>query len=266
MSRRLLSLPSVGSGWYYLTLLAATVLMVLAVLAGAAGTADAGSPSEQRKFKSRVEGKFNVAALASGVQVPSGAGFGETVVVAHKCDFSFFTVGNSASAGVQALAEDGSISAFETAVDAAVSDGNALEFWKIDAPTGPTGNKGGPNSIPVDEDFSCLTILVKINPTSDWFAGVSAHDLRAGGTWPTPGNNNHIFIDLFPFDAGTLDGTEFAERHRGNITAGHDRELAKQRQIQQQQDRAAQAHDEGPRAHQRCGSRRSNRIDHRHLG
>ena len=74
----------------------------------------------------------------------------------------------------------------------------------------PTGNKGGPKSVPVQEEFSCLTILVKINPTSDWFAGVSAHDLRAGGTWPTPDADNNIFIDLFPFDAGTLDGTEFA--------------------------------------------------------
>ncbi len=210
MSRRLFSLPSVGSGWYSLTLLAATVLMVLVVLAGAAGTADAGSPSEQRKFKTQFQGKFDTPALASGVHVPAGAGFGETVVVAHKCDFSFFTVGNSASAGVQALAEGGSTSDFQVEVTAAVTAGNAQASWTIEAPTSPTSNKNGPNSVPVKEDFSCLTVLVKINPTSDWFSGVSAHDLRAGGTWPTPGNNNNIFIDLFPFDAGTLDGTEFA--------------------------------------------------------
>ena len=210
MSRRLLSLPSVGFRWHSLTLLTATVLMVLAVLAGAAGTADAGSPSEQRKFKSQFQGKFDGTALATNVAVPANAGFGETAIAVHKCDFSFFSAGSAASAGVQALAQDGSTSAFETEVDAAKTAGNALEFWRIDAPTGPTGNKGGPNSIPVDEDFSCLTVLVKINPTSDWFAGVSAHDLRAGGTWPTPGNNNNIFIDLFPFDAGTLDGEEFA--------------------------------------------------------
>ena len=210
MSRRLLSLPSVGSRWYSLTLLAATVLMVLAVLAGAAGTADAGSPSEQRKFKTQFQGKFDTTALASGVSVPAGAGFGETVLVAHKCDFSFFTVGNSASAGVQALAEGGSTSDFQAEVTAAVAAGNAQASWTIPAPDSPTGNKNGPNSLPVKEEFSCLTVLVKINPTSDWFAGVSAHDLRAGETWPTPGNNNNIFIDLFPFDAGTLDSTEFA--------------------------------------------------------
>ncbi len=202
-------LPQVGSRWFSLALLAATVLMVLAVLAGAAGTADAGSPSEQRKFKTRVNGEFKAMALATGVSVPSSAGFGETAFAAHKCDFSFFSAGSPASPGVQALAEDGSISAFETAVDAAVSDGNAQEFWKIDPPNGPGKGKGGPD-IQIKEDFSCLTVLVKINPTSDWFSGVSAHDLRAGGTWPTPGNNNNIFIDLFPFDAGTLDGTEFA--------------------------------------------------------
>ncbi len=209
MSRRIRLLPQVGSRWFSLALLAATVLMVLAVLAGATGAADAGSPSEQRKFKSQFQGKFDSSALASGVAVPTDAGFGETAIAVHKCDFSFFSAGGTATAGVQALAQDGSTSAFETEVDAAKTAGNALKFWKIGVPGGPTGNKNGPNSIPVDEDFSCLTVLVKINPTSDWFAGVSAHDLRAGGTWPTPGNNNNIFIDLFPFDAGTLDGTEF---------------------------------------------------------
>ena len=189
---------------------AATVLMVLAVLAGAAGTADAGSPSEQRKFKSQFQGKFDSPALATGVQVPTGAGFGQTIIVAHKCEFSFFTVDSSASAGVQALAEDGSTSDFQAEVTAAVAAGNAQASWTIPAPVSPNVNSNGPNSLPVEEEFSCLTILVKINPTSDWFAGVSSYDLRSGGTWPTPGNNNNVFIDLYPFDAGTLDGTEFA--------------------------------------------------------
>ena len=192
------------------TIVVATMLMVLAVLAGAAGTADAGSPSEQRKFKTQIQGKFDTPVLASGVSVPAGAGFGETIVVAHKCDFSFFTVGNSASAGVQALAEGGATSDFQAEVTAAVAAGNAQASWTIGAPDSPTGNKNGPNSVPVKEEFSCLTILVKINPTSDWFAGVSSYDLRSGGTWPTPGNNNNVFIDLFPFDASTLEGTEFA--------------------------------------------------------
>ena len=192
------------------TIVVATMLMVLAVLAGAAGTADAGSPSEQRKFKTQIQGKYDTPALASGVSVPAGAGFGETIVVAHKCDFSFFTVGNSASAGVQALAEGGATSDFQAEVTAAVAAGNAQASWTIPAPDSPTGNKNGPNSVPVKEEFSCLTILVKINPTSDWFAGVSSYDLRSGGTWPTPGNNNNVFIDLFPFDASTLEGTEFA--------------------------------------------------------
>ena len=193
------------------TIVVATMLMVLAVLAaGAAGTADAGSASEERKFKTQIQGKYDTPALASGVSVPAGAGFGEMIVVAHKCDFSFFTVGNSASAGVQALAEGGATSDFQTEVNAAIAAGNAQASWTIDAPTSPTGNKNGPKSLSVEEEFSCLTILVKIEPTSDWFAGVSSYDLRSGGTWPTPGNGNNIFIDLYPFDAGTLDGTEFA--------------------------------------------------------
>ena len=92
MSRRVLVPPRVGSRWYSLALMAVTVLMVVIVVAGAAGMADAASKSELRKFKTRVAGKFNAAALATGVARPSGAGFGDTIIVAHKCDVSFFSV------------------------------------------------------------------------------------------------------------------------------------------------------------------------------
>ena len=202
------TLARVCSRWCFPVLLLATVLAVLAVLAGAADTADAASPSELRKFKTRVVGKFNGAALATGVARPSGAGFGDTIVVAHKCDEPLFSVGGMASAGVQALAETGSTAAFEAEVSAAVTAGNAQDLWQIDPPNGPTTGKGGPD-LAIEEEFSCVTILVKINPSSDWFAGVSAYDLHQGGTWPTLDANNRISIQLFPFDAGILDGTEF---------------------------------------------------------
>ncbi len=202
------TLARVCSRWCFPVLLVATVLAVLAVLAGTAGMADAASPSELRKFKARVIGKFNVAALATGVTRPSDAGFGDTIIVAHKCDVSFFSVAGTASAGVQALAETGSTAAFEAELDAAVAAGNAQDFWTINPPNGPTTGKGGPD-LAIEEEFSCVTILVKINPSSDWFAGVSAYDLHQGGTWPTLDANNRISIELFPFDAGTLDGTEF---------------------------------------------------------
>ena len=226
MSRRLLSLPSVGSRWFSLALLAATVLMVLAVLAGAAGAADAGSPSEQRKFKTQFQGKFDTSALASGVQVPAGAGFGETIVVAHKCDFSFFTVGTSASAGVQALAEGGSTSDFQAEVTAAVAAGNAQASWTIDSPNSPTGNKNGPNSVPVEDEFSCLTILVKINPTSDWFAGVSAYDLRSRRHLAhTRQQQQHLHRPV-PVRRRHPGRHGVCDQHHGNITAGHNRKFA----------------------------------------
>ena len=202
------TLARVCSRWCFPVLLLATVLAVLAVLAGAADTADAASPSEIRKFKTRVNGKFNAAALATGVARPSGAGFGDTIIVAHKCDVSFFSVDGTASAGVQALAETGSTAAFEAEVSAAVTAGNAQDLWKISPPNGPTTGKGGPD-LAIEEEFSCVTILVKINPSSDWFAGVSAYDLRPGGSWMTPEADGFNYIDLFPFDGGTLDGAEF---------------------------------------------------------
>ena len=208
MSGRVLVQPRVGSRWYSLALMAATLLMVVIVVAGAVGTADAASRSELRKFESKVFGKFNAAALATGVTRPSDAGFGDTIIVAHKCDVPLLSVGSMASTGVQALAETGSTAAFEAELDTAVAAGDAQEFWTINPPNGPNKGKGGPN-LTIEEEFSCVTILVKINPSSDWFAGISAYDLHQGGTWPTLDADNKIFIELFPFDAGTLDGTEF---------------------------------------------------------
>ena len=164
------------------------------------------------------------------VAIPTGAGFGETIIVAHKCDYSFFSPGEMASAGVRALAEDGSTSDFQAEVTAAVAAGNAQASWTILALGSPTGNRNGPNSLPVQEEFSCLTILLKINPTSDWFAGVSAYDLRSGGSWIAPDADGYnIYIDLFPFDAGTLDGIGFRGQYHPDFAAGHHREPAKHR-------------------------------------
>ena len=107
-------------------------------------------------------GKFNVRqALATGVSVPADAGFGQTVIVAHKCAVSFFSVGNLASAGVRALAEDGLYlltSKQKSLRPLRLETAQAL----VDDPcskTLPTGNTNGPNSLPVKEEFSCLTIL-----------------------------------------------------------------------------------------------------------
>ena len=219
MSRPILSMPHIGFRWYTMTLLAVTMLMVVAGLAVTTDTADAASPSEQRKFKTQFQGKFDTPALASGVQVPAGAGFGETIVVAHKCDSPFFTVGESAEAGVQALAEGGSTSDFQAEVTTAVAAGTAQESWTIPAPGSPTGNSNGPNSLPVKEEFSCITVLVKINPTSDWFAGVSAYDLRSGGTWPTPGNRQQHLHRPVPVRRRHPGRHGVCDQHHGDIAS-----------------------------------------------
>jgi hypothetical protein len=43
-----------------------------------------------------------------------------------------------------------------------------------------------------------------IAPSPDWFAGVHGISLRSGGNWET-----NLTIDLFPYDAGTEEGTNY---------------------------------------------------------
>ena len=201
-------MPQVGSRC------ARDLLMALAVLllVGWSAVAHAQSATYRVTF----EGKWTTAATATGVAVPGGAHFSPLIGAVHNDQVTFWSSGDTASAGIESMAEVGQTSALKSEITAAGSDASS--------PIERSGNIGATATVTVDVTVSpthpLVTLVTMIAPSPDWFVGVTGLSLLdAQNDWLA----SHT-VDLFPYDAGTEDGTEFslsnaATSPQGTITS-----------------------------------------------
>ena len=188
-----------GRGWWKH---AASVLAVIAVLAGAVAPVHAQDP-EIAKYDINFEGLWDTDALADGVAVPDDAHFSNPVVGVHNGDVSFWAAGGQASAGLEALAETGAISGFRAEMDAEKPDNVHRTHLFSPGTIGATQTKRIP--FYATREHSRVTVAVMIAPSPDWFVGVAGLDLREDGVWRTT-----FSVDLYPYDAGTEQGAGFS--------------------------------------------------------
>ena len=187
-----------------------TFLALLSV-PGFNGSAHAQSATYRVTF----EGKFTASALASGVSVPSGEHFTTLIGAVHNGGATFRSSGAVASAGVEAVAELGNTATFESEIKANM---NAVAVIEKSLPGG--GTPTATVDFTVTTAHPRVTLLTMIAPSPDWFVGVSGLSLLdAQGDWLASRT-----VDLFPYDAGTEEGTEFslsnaATSPRGAITS-----------------------------------------------
>ena len=187
-----------------------TFLALLSV-PGFNGSAHAQSATYRVTF----EGKFTASALASGVSVPSGEHFTTLIGAVHNGGATFRSSGAVASAGVEAVAELGNTATFESEIKANM---NAVAVIEKSLPGG--GTPTATVDFTVTTAHPRVTLLTMIAPSPDWFVGVSGLSLLdAQGDWLA----SHT-VDLFPYDAGTEEGTGFslsnaATSPQGTITS-----------------------------------------------
>ena len=161
------------------------------------------------------EGKFTASALASGVSVPSGEHFTTLIGAVHNGGATFWSSGAMASAGVEQVAEQGNTATFTSEIKANM---NAVAVIEKSLPGG--GTPTATVDFTVTTAHPRVTLLTMIAPSPDWFVGVSGLSLLdAQGDWLA----SHT-VDLFPYDAGTEEGTGFslsnaATSPRGAITS-----------------------------------------------
>ena len=181
----------------------------LAVLVALAGATLAPQPAEAKREGASVKyeitfiGLFDADALASGTSVPSDAGFSGVVGGIHDSSESFWGDGVAASGGLEHIAETGGYRAFRNEIEDAVADGGV---WRAFRSTWGSLTGTGEDIIRFEttEDFPLLTMVVRIAPSPDWFVGLSGFNLRPDGQWVSG-----VTIDLYPWDAGTEDGSGF---------------------------------------------------------
>ena len=191
---------------------AAGVLLVLAaplVIMPAQGNAQSAT------YRVTFEGKFTASALASGASVPSGEHFTTLIGAVHNGSVTFWSSGGTASAGVEAVAELGTTGTFESEIKANM---NAVTVFEQSIASGGTAT--ATVDIVVTTDHPRVTLLSMVAPSPDWFVGVSGLSLLdAQADW-LPSHT----VNLYPWDAGTEEGTEFslsnaATSPQGTITS-----------------------------------------------
>ena len=148
------------------------------------------------------QGAWTTTVTSGGV--PSGAHFTTLIGGVHNAGVTFLREGGMASAGVELMAELGGTSTLAAEVRAAAP--NALSVLEGSGGNiGPTGSSTI-NPVTLTTDHPRVTLLSMVAPSPDWFVGVSGLSLLdAQGNWLSSQT-----VNLYPWDAGTEEGTEFS--------------------------------------------------------
>ena len=173
------------------------VTFALLLIVGQAAIAHAQSATYQVTF----EGKWTTTATPDGV--PSGAHFSPLIGAVHNDQVTFWSNGGTASAGIESMAEIGGTSTLKSEINNAKPD--ALSVIERSGNIGATGS-ATLNSITLTPAHPLVTLVTMVAPSPDWFVGVAGLSLRSmQNEWLA----SHS-VDLFPYDAGTEEGTEFS--------------------------------------------------------
>ena len=188
----------------------------LAALVGVlAWTLPTFAQSDAAVYRVTFEGQWTAGATPGGV--PAAAHFSPLIGAAHSADVTFWESGAMASAGIESMAEVGGTRALEREVEAAGS--NVSSVLKHGGNVAATGT-ATLDTITLTTAHPLVTLVTMVAPSPDWFVGVSGLSLQdAQGNW-LPSR----VVELFPYDAGTEDGTEFsldnnATSPQGTITS-----------------------------------------------
>ena len=172
------------------------VLLALPLATGLSALPAAG---QAITYQVTFEGNWTLASTPGGVA--AGAHFTTLIGGVHGSGVTFWQAGSRASAGVELVAELGSTGTFRGEVARSPHTRSVIEQGVSGGGTG-----SATFSIDVTREQPLVTLLSMIAPSPDWFVGISGVSLLDGAN----GWLQSLVVDLFPYDAGTEDGTEFS--------------------------------------------------------
>ena len=170
------------------------------LVAGAALAAWHAKPAAAQSVTYQVsfQGNWTTASTPGGVV--AGGYFTTLIGGVHGSGVTFWEEGGTASVGVENVAELGSTGRFRSEVQASP---HTLSVIRQGVSRGGRGSASF--TISVTRTHPLVTLLSMIGPSPDWFVGVSGVSLLDGADqW-----HDELVVDLYPYDAGTEDGTEF---------------------------------------------------------
>lgn len=138
---------------------------------------------------------------------PSGAHFSPLIGAVHNNGATFWALGDTATRGIEIMAETGGTGTLNAEFRAAIPD-RALTVINRRG-IGSPGSAAIPGVV-VREDFPLVTLVTMIAPSPDWFVGVAGLSLLMDdGRWA-----DELQVVLYPLDAGTDSGTDYRSANR----------------------------------------------------
>ena len=138
---------------------------------------------------------------------PPGPHFSPLVGAVHNGGATFWALGDTATRGIEIMAETGGTGTLTAEIRAAIPD-HALAVVNgrgIGSPGSATIQGVG-----VREDFPLVTLVTMIAPSPDWFVGVAGLSLLMDdGRWV-----DELQVVLYPLDSGTDSGTTYRSANR----------------------------------------------------
>lgn len=136
------------------------------------------------------------------IDFPPNPHFSGLIGASHSSGVYLWQEGETASPGVENMAETGGKSPLDREIDSLVSGGRACE--KISG--------GGINHSPgvvtvmltVSQECPLVSVVSMIAPSPDWFVGVSGMSLYENGAWI-----EQKVVELYAYDAGTDSGRSY---------------------------------------------------------
>jgi len=147
---------------------------------------------------------------------PSNAHFSGLVGGTHNANVHFWRDGETASDGIQLMAEHGQKTTLLDEIAPAITNGTA----QFQLSGGGISTSPGSVSLtfpqPMSRDFPLVTLVSMIAPSPDWFVGVDSLSLiEADGQWAT-----NTSVTLYGRDAGTDSGVTFTSPDQVTVPRG----------------------------------------------
>ena len=141
--------------------------------------------------------------------MPGGAHFTEVVGATHNSGTTIWVSGGRASAGVENVAELGSVGTLLNEIGRNANAGVVVRAGSsFNAPTQTVSG-----TFTITANHPLVSVLSMVAPSPDWFVGVSSLRLYDNG-W-----RNRV-VDLYPYDAGTEQGSGWSLSNPATIPQG----------------------------------------------
>ena len=135
-------------------------------------------------------------------EFPGNAHFSPLIGGVHDDSVSFWELGDTASPGMEEMAEVGRTRTLAEEIRAEMPK---RAFAVVQGSGTRSPGSTSIDTVVVNADFPLVTLVTMIAPSPDWFAGVTGQSLLdEDGEWV-----DELRIDLYPLDAGTDSGTTY---------------------------------------------------------